>query len=127
LEDYRLRKPICVNQFEHMGLPCAVVEITFESGQPQLRGYVGLTKRHPHFKKKIKDLKGIQLASGLTIAGDTQPIFGRTPEMWWLGFEYESQDDGDCVQTFVQKQCRELAEQLARVDDRAIAPIRFAQ
>lgn len=101
-------RPICINQFVHAGLPCIVVQIMVGPEHSYLCASVGISKRHPHFKKQIKDMLDLKVST----ASNNQPVFGTTPEMWWIGFDQDLDESEPDLSAF-EKRCRMLAEQLA--------------
>jgi len=82
---------------------------------PYLAGHVGVQKNHPLYQVNLEDIKDISVHGGIVKAGSHIPVFGETPELWWLSFECafslepfsENKDEG-----FVEAQCIYLANQL---------------
>ena len=108
--------------FEHKGFKCIVVlnelitPIKISSMEMKWRcGYVGVTPKHPLYKKDYNKVDNLILAhGGLTFSnfGDGRVL--PKDSTWWFGFDCQHFTDTPKIWTFkrVKKEVMELAEQL---------------
>lgn len=121
---------------EATGLPCLIVR----SSLGHLCGYVGVHEGHPLFEKGYES-SDISVHGGITFADFCKPHHteaegichavesGENDRAWWLGFDCAHSGDRTSLAieslfgrnydesyrnfSFVERQCRELAQQLA--------------
>lgn len=114
-----------IAKFSHAGLPCAVLRVQLTPQHGHLCGYVGISKLHPYYMKDWadNDIYDLVVHGGITYARSYLYDHGDTPSLWWLGFDcahfgdpiFMVEQDTSEFQKYVENQCRQLAEQLAKL------------